>query len=58
MAADVHLPESILRMDEPLSEEQIVEVVGIELRDAEAVAQDGDGSGEALDVKGPRDNGE
>jgi hypothetical protein len=51
-AEGVHLPEAVLRGDEALGEEEVVERGGAEVRDAVGVALDGDGSGEAGDGDG------
>ena len=44
-AEGVHLPEAILRGDEALGEEEVVERGGAEVGDAVGVTLDGDGSG-------------
>jgi hypothetical protein len=48
-AEGVHLPEAILRGDEALGEEEVVERGSADVGDAVGVALDGDGSGEAGD---------
>jgi hypothetical protein len=48
-AEGVHLPEAVLRGDEALSEEEVVERGGADVGDAVGVALDGDGCGEAGD---------
>jgi hypothetical protein len=48
-AEGVHLPETILRGDEALGEEEIVEGRGADVGNAVGVALDGGGSGEARD---------
>ena len=52
-AEGVHLPEAVLRGDEALGEEEIVERGGAEVGDAVGVTLDGDRSGEARDGDGP-----
>ena len=54
-AEDVHLPEAVLRGDEALGEDEVVEGGGVDVRDAVGVALDGDGSGEAGDGEGAVD---
>ena len=54
-AEDVHLPEAVLRGDEALGEDEVVERGGVDVRDAVGVALDGDGSGEAGDGEGAVD---
>ncbi len=51
-AESVHLPEAVLRGDEALGEEEVVERGGVDVGDAVGVALDGDGSGEAGDGDG------
>ena len=51
-AEGVHLPEAVLRGDEALGEEEVVERGGADVGDAVGVALDGDGSGEAGDGDG------
>ena len=59
MAAEgVHLPEAILRGDEALGEDEVVERGGADVGDAVVVAKDGDGSGEAGDGDGAVELGE
>ena len=53
-AEGVHLPEAVLRGDEALGEEEVVEVGGVDGGDAVGVALDGDGGGEAGDGEGCR----
>jgi hypothetical protein len=48
-AEDVHLPEAVLRGDEALCDDEIVERGGVDVRDAVGVALDGDGCGEPGD---------
>jgi hypothetical protein len=48
-AKGVHLEEAVLRGDEALGEEQVVEVGGVDGGNSLGVAGDGDGSGEAGD---------
>ncbi len=48
-AEGVHLPEAVLRGDEALGEEEVVERGGAEVGNAVGVALDGDWSGEAGD---------
>jgi len=57
-AEGVHLPETILRGDEALGEDEVVERGGADMGDAMGVALDGDGSGEAGDGKGTVELGE
>ena len=53
MAAEsVHLPEAILRGDEALGEDEVVERGCAEMGDAVSVALDGDGAGETGDGEG------
>lgn len=49
MAAHVHLPEPVLGVDEPLCGEQIVDRVGVDVRDAERIAVDVDRAVEQFD---------
>ena len=59
MAAEgVHLPEAVLRGDEALGEDEVVERGGAEVGDAVGVALDGDGSGEAGNGDGAVELGE
>jgi hypothetical protein len=51
-AEGVHLPEAILRGDEALGEDEVVERSGTEVRDAVSIALDGDGGREAGDGEG------
>ncbi len=51
-AEGVHLPEAVLRGDEALGEEKVVERGGADVGDAVVVALDGDGGGEAGDGDG------
>ena len=46
-AEDIHLPEAVLRGDEALSDKEVVERGGTDVRDAVVVAPDGDWRGEA-----------
>jgi hypothetical protein len=57
-AKSIHLPEAILRGDEALGEDEVVERGGAEVRDAVRVALDGDGGGEAGDGEGTVELGE
>jgi hypothetical protein len=51
-AEGVHLPEAVLRGDEALGQEEVVERGGAEVGDAVGVALDGDGGGEAREGDG------
>ncbi len=57
-AESVHLPEAILRGDEALGEDEVVERGGAEVGDAVGVALDGDGGPEAGDGEGAVELGE
>ncbi len=48
----IHLPEAVLRGDEALGEEEVVERGGADVGNAVGVALDGDGCGEAGDGDG------
>ena len=50
-AESVHLPETVLRGDEALREEQVVEASGLDGGDAVVVARDRNRAGEAGDVE-------
>lgn len=52
MAADVHLPEAVLRLDVALGHEQVRVAVGVDLRDAVVVALDLDLTGQARELDG------
>ena len=54
-AEDVHLPEAVLRGDETLRDDEVVERGGVDVRDAMGVALDGDWSGESGDGESPVD---
>jgi len=51
-AESVQLPEAVLRGDEALGEDKVVERGGADMGDAVSVALDGDGCGEAGDGEG------
>ena len=57
-AEGVHLPEAVLRGDEALGDDEVVERGGADVGDAVGVALDGDGSGEAGDGDGAVELGE
>lgn len=57
-AESVHLPEAILRGDEALGEDEVVERGGAEVRDAVRVALDGDGGRKAGNGEGAVELGE
>ena len=46
----LHLPQAILRVDVALGEEEVVLVLGVDVRHAPPVAQDLDGACEARDL--------
>ncbi|CAB4985957.1 unannotated protein [freshwater metagenome] len=50
--ANVHLPEAVLRMRVALCREQVLEALGIDLRDPEVVTNDGDGRLQPSDGQG------
>ena len=51
-AEGFHLPEAVLRGDEALGDDEVVERGGVDVGDTVGVALDGDGSGEAGDGDG------
>lgn len=53
MTAYVHLPEPVLRLDEPLGAEQVFVAVRVDLRDSVVVALDLDLALEAFELDGP-----
>ena len=51
---DVHLPETVLRLDEPERHQEIVIVPGIDLRDSERISNDRDRILQSFQQEGPR----
>jgi hypothetical protein len=57
-ARHIHLPEAVAGGDPALGHEQVVEVGCFDVRDAVAIAADGDGRREAGEMEGAVDRGE
>lgn len=54
-AEGIHLPEAVLRGDEALGEDEVIESGGMDVRDTVGIALNGDGSREAGDGEGSVD---